>query len=85
MVSAVSRGSGVGPVSSQGMEKGKVVTIRVTTTCNRYAAVVPPVVPRKGRTTVSGVVIGVSGSQAISLRIRGFTSEGISREGLQMQ
>ena len=47
--------------------------------------VVPPVVPLKGRTTASGVVIGFRGSQAIGLRIGGFTSEGIGREGLQMQ
>ena len=50
-----------------------------------YAAVVPPVVPFKGRTTASDVVIEVRGSQAIGLRIGGFTSEGIGREGLQTQ
>ena len=38
--------------------------------------VVPPVVPLKGRTTASGVVVGVfRGSQAIGLRIRGFTGK----------
>ena len=50
-----------------------------------YAVVVPPVVPHEGRTTASGVVMRIRGSQAIGLRIRGFTSEGIGHEGLQTQ
>ena len=38
--------------------------------------IVPPVVPHKGGTTASSVVVRVQGSQAISLRIRGFTGKG---------
>jgi hypothetical protein len=46
----------------------------------RYATVIPPVVPHKGRTSVL-VVISVRGSQAIGQEIRGFTRKGGSVAG----
>ena len=47
----------------RGEEKGKHEKRDVTAVHARYrnTAVVPPVVPRKGRTTASGVVIGIQG------------------------
>jgi hypothetical protein len=45
----------------------------------RYAAVVPPVVPHKGRTSIAERSFGVQGSQAIGLRIGGSQERGIGR------
>ena len=51
-----------------------------------YAVVVPPIVPRKGRTTASGVVIGVQGKSGNRPEDQGIHRKGeVGHEGLQTQ